>query len=118
MGSNTDIMRLFLGSLLNLDSDSSYSIDFEENRPNKRTGSKTHFARLDNGVSMSRTTTKTGAQWDTIYRHPDFTSKEQLDAAIIDYYKNGLTQDRIAALVDRSQSYVSNVIRKYRAQKK
>ena len=118
MGSNTDIMRLFLGSLLNLDSDTNYSIEFEENRPNKRTGSKTNFARLDNGVSMSRTITKTGAQWDTIYRNPDFTSKEQLDAIIIDYYKNGLTQDRIAAMVNRSQSYVSNVIRKYRAQKK
>lgn len=37
MGSNTDIMRLFLGSLLNLDSDTNYSIEFEENRPNKRT---------------------------------------------------------------------------------
>lgn len=101
-----------------MDSGSSYSIDFEENRPNKRTDSKTHFARLDNGVSMSRTVAKTGAQWDTIYRHPDFTSKDQLDAAIIDYYKNGLTQARIASLVDRSQSYVSNVLRKYRAQKK
>lgn len=118
MGSNTDIIHFFLGNLLNLGSDDSYSVAFEEKRLNKRTGSWTHFARLSNDVGMSRTITKTGTQWDTIYQHPHFTSKERLDEAIIDYYKNGLTQDRIANLVDRSQSYVSNVIRRYRAQKK
>lgn len=118
MGSNTDIMSFLLGSLISLDSKTSPSIDFDENKPNKRTGSRTRFVRVDNTVSMSRTITKTGAQWDTIYQHPEFASKEELDQAIVDYYKNGLTQDRIAILVNRSQSYVSNVIRKYRASKK
>ena len=35
MGSNTDIIHFFLGNLLNLGSDDSYSVAFEEKRLNK-----------------------------------------------------------------------------------
>lgn len=118
MGSKANIVEYLFGSILGQASNNTPTIAFEEKRLNKRTGSATHIVRLNNGVGMSRITTKTGSQWDTIYQHPKFASKEQLDAAIVDYYNNGLTQDRIAALLDCSQSYVSNVLRNHRKSRK
>ena len=117
MGSKTSIVEYLSANFLQT-TNNVPDVVYEEKRLNKVTGAQTHFARLDSGTSMSRITTKTGSQFDTIYQHPKFNSKEELDAAIVDYYNNRLTQDRIAALLDCSQSYVSNVLRNHRKPQK
>lgn len=118
MGSTSDLVQSFFLNLLSSSASSTLDIPFANRNINKKTGAQTDAVRLNNGIFMSRVTTKTGAQWDSIHRPPVIRSKADLDNAIVDYYKNGLTQDQTANELGCSQSYVSNTLRRYRESKK
>lgn len=89
---------------------SSLGIASEERRTNKRTKAETHRVTFTDGTTMRRTITATGAIHDEIHRPPVINSKEDLDNAIIDYRRLGMTQQQIADELGCSQSYVSKVL--------
>ena len=81
-------------------------------KPNKKTGAKIARAVLDDGTTLIKTVTASGVVSETIHRLPEITSTVQRNEVIKDLCKQKINQETIAAMLDISQSTVSNVLRK------
>ena len=81
-------------------------------RLNKKTGARTARAVLDDGTALIKTVTATGVVLEEVCQLPEITSIVQRNAVIKDLFRQKKTQETIAAMLDISQSTVSNVLRK------
>lgn len=81
-------------------------------KPNYKTGAKIARAVLDDGRTLIKTITASGVVSETVHTIPAITSAGQRNIIIKDLAKQKLTQETIAAMLDISQSTVSNVLRK------
>ena len=81
-------------------------------KTNKRNGARIARAVLDNGTTLIKTVTASGVVLEQVLQLPEITSIAQRNNVIIDLAKNKITQEQIAAMLDISQSTVSNVLRK------
>lgn len=79
---------------------------------NKSNGSRVARAVLDNGTTLIKTVTASGVVSETVHTLPEIVSKAQRNDVIKDLFKQGLKQETIAAMLDISQSTVSNILRK------
>lgn len=79
---------------------------------NKKTGARIARAVLDNGVTLIKTVTASGAVIENVFQLPAITSIAQRNEVIRDLAKNRITQEQIAAMLDISQATVSNVLKK------
>ena len=79
---------------------------------NKKTGARIARAVLDNGTTLIKTVTASGAVIEKAFQLPVITSIAQRNEVIKDLAKNKITQEQIAAMLDISQSTVSNVLKK------
>lgn len=80
-------------------------------KPNKKTGAKIARAVLDDGRTLIKTITASGVISETVHKLPEITSAAQRSSVIKDLAKQKITQETIAAMLDISQSTVSNVLR-------
>ena len=80
-------------------------------KPNKKTGAKIARAVLDDGRTLIKTITASGVISETVHKLPEITSAAQRNSIIKDLAKQKITQETIAAMLDISQSTVSNVLR-------
>lgn len=81
-------------------------------KTNKKNGSRIARAVLDNGTTLIKTVTATGVVLEEIVNLPAINSIAQRNEVILDLAKNNIKQEQIAAMLDISQSTVSNVLRK------
>ena len=81
-------------------------------KPNKKTGARIARAVLDDGTTLIKTATASGVVSETIHRIPEIVSIAQRNEIIKDLAKQKINQETIAAMLDISQSTVSNVLRK------
>lgn len=81
-------------------------------KTNKKNGARIARAVLDNGKTLIKTVTATGTVIGQVIDLPEITSIAQRNKVICDLAKNKMTQEQIAAMLDISQSTVSNVLRK------
>lgn len=81
-------------------------------KPNMKTGERMARAVLDDGRTLIKTITASGVVTETVHRIPEILSVAQRNEVIKDLAKKKLTQETIAAMLDISQSTVSNVLRK------
>lgn len=81
-------------------------------KTNKQSGARIARAVLDNGVTLIKTVTASGVVLKEVIDLPEITSIAQRNIVIKDLAKNKITQEQIAAMLDISQSTVSNVLRK------
>lgn len=81
-------------------------------KTNKKTGARIARAVLDNGKTLIKTVTATGTVIGQVIDLPEITSIAQRNNVIRDLAKNKMTQEQIAAMLDISQSTVSNVLKK------
>ena len=79
---------------------------------NKKTGARVARAVLDNGTTLIKTVTASGVISETICKIPEILSVAQRNEIIRDLAKQKHTQEMIAAMLNISQSTVSNVLRK------
>lgn len=85
------------------------SLAFKENKINH---SRIARAVLDNGTTLIKKVTATGAVLEQVISLPQITSVAQRNSVIRDLAKNKITQEQIAAMLDVSQSTVSNVLKR------
>lgn len=85
------------------------SVDF---KTNKKNGARLARAVLDNGTTLIKTVTASGAVLEQVFKLPEITSVAQRNEVIRDLAKNKITQEVIAAMLDISQATVSNVLKK------
>lgn len=85
------------------------SLDF---KPNKKTGAKIARAVLSDGTTLIRNVTASGVVSETIHKLPEIASVAQRNEIIRDLARQKMNQETIAAMLDVSQSTVSNVLRK------
>lgn len=78
---------------------------------NKKKGAKIARAVLDDGSTLIKRITASGVVSETIHKIPEILSIPQRNNIIRDLAKQNLTQETIAAMLDISQSTVSNVLR-------
>lgn len=81
-------------------------------KTDKKNGSRIARAVLDNGTTLIKKVTTSGTVLEQIIHLPEITSIAQRNDVIRDLVKNKFTQEQIAAMLDISQSTVSNVLRK------
>ena len=81
-------------------------------KPNMKTGARIARAVLDDGRTLIKTVTASGVVSETIHKIPEILNVAQRNEVIRDLAKQKLTQETIAAMLDISQSTVSNVLRK------
>lgn len=81
-------------------------------KTNQKTGAKIARAVLDDGRTLIKTVTASGVVSETIHKIPEILSVAQRNEVIKDLAKQKITQETIAAMLDISQSTVSNVLRK------
>jgi DNA-directed RNA polymerase specialized sigma subunit len=81
-------------------------------KTNKKNGARIARAVLDNGTTLIKTVTASGTVLKQVLRLPEITSIAQRNDVIRDLAKNKITQEQIAAMLDISQSTVSNVLKK------
>ena len=82
-------------------------------RTNGKTGAKIARAVLDDGRTLVKTITASGVVSETIHQIPDIVTVTQRNEIIKDLAKQkGFTQEMIAAMLNISQSTVSNVLKK------
>ena len=81
-------------------------------KPNKKTGAKIARAVLDNGTTLIKSVTASGVVSETVHKIPEIASVAQRNDVIKDLAKQKINQETIAAMLDISQSTVSNVLRK------
>ena len=79
---------------------------------NKKSGARIARAVLDNGTTLIKTVTATGAVIEEVVKLPAINSIAERNKVIIDLAKNHIKQEQIAAMLDISQSTVSNVLKK------
>lgn len=78
----------------------------------QKTGAKIARAVLDDGTTLIKTVTASGVVSQTIHKLPEIMSVAQRNDVIKDLAKQKINQETIAAMLDISQSTVSNVLRK------
>ncbi len=81
-------------------------------KTNQKTGAKIARAVLDDGRTLIKTVTASGVVSETIHKIPEILSVAQRNEVIKDLAKQKINQETIAAMLDISQSTVSNVLRK------
>lgn len=81
-------------------------------KTNQKTGVKTARAVLDDGRTLIKFVTPSGVISEIIHQIPEITSVFQRNEIIKELSKQKLNQETIAAMLDISQSTVSNVLRK------
>lgn len=82
-------------------------------RINGKTGAKIARAVLDDGRTLVKTITASGVISESIFKIPDILSVSQRNEVIKDLAKQKtFTQEMIAAMLNISQSTVSNVLKK------
>ena len=81
-------------------------------KTNKKTGARIARAVMDNGTTLIKTVTASGVVIEEARILPEIVSIAQRNEVIRDLAKNKITQEQIAAMLDISQSTVSNVLRK------
>ena len=81
-------------------------------KTNQKTGAKIARAVLDDGRTLIKTVTSSGVVSETIHKIPEIISVAQRNEVIKDLAKQKINQETIAAMLDISQSTVSNVLRK------
>lgn len=81
-------------------------------KPNKKTGAKMARAVLDDGTTLIKNVTASGVVSETVHRLPEIVSVAQRNDVIKDLAKEKINQETIAAMLDISQSTVSNVLRR------
>lgn len=80
---------------------------------NHKTGSKIARAVLDDGRTLIKTVTASGVVSETVHKIPEIASVAQRNEIIRDLAKKQkFNQETIAAMLDISQSTVSNVLKK------
>ena len=78
-------------------------------KPNKKTGAKIARAVLSDGTTLIKSVTASGVVSETIHKLPEIAQRNEV---IRDLAKQKINQETIAAMLDVSQSTVSNVLRK------
>ena len=79
---------------------------------NHKTGSKIARAVLDDGRTLIKTVTASGVVSETVHKIPEIVSVAQRNEIIKDLAKQKMfNQETIAAMLDISQSTVSNVLK-------
>lgn len=81
-------------------------------KSNKKTGAKIARAVLDDGTTLIKTVTTSGVVSQAMHQLPQIQSVVQRNEVIKDLAKQKMTQETIAAMLDISQSTVSNVLKK------
>lgn len=81
-------------------------------KTNKKNGARIARAVLDNGTTLIKTVTASGAVLEQVIKLPEINSVVQRNNVILDLAKNKFTQEQIATMLDISQATVSNVLRK------
>lgn len=81
-------------------------------KTNHKNGSKIARAVLDNGTTLIKSVTPSGVVSETVLKLPEITSITQRNTVIKELASQKHTQEAIAAMLDISQSTVSNVLRK------
>lgn len=81
-------------------------------KTNQKTGAKIARAVLDDGRTLIKTVTASGVVSETVHKIPEIATIAQRNEVIRDLAKQKLNQETIAAMLDISQSTVSNVLRK------
>lgn len=80
-------------------------------KTNRKTGARIARAVLDDGRTLIKTVTASGVVSETIHKIPEILSVAQRNEVIKDLAKQKINQETIAAMLDISQSTVSNVLR-------
>lgn len=80
-------------------------------KPNRKTGTRIARAVLDDGRTLVKTVTASGIVSETIHKIPEVLSVAQRNEVIRDLARQKITQETIVAMLDVSQSTVSNVLR-------
>lgn len=107
----TNLMNVFKGVDLQRIGKTASNIVSLAFKPNKVTGARIARAVLDDGTTLIKTVTASGVVSETIHRLPEITSVLQRNEVIKDLSKQKINQETIAAMLDISQSTVSNVLR-------
>ena len=82
-------------------------------KTNGKTGAKIARAVLDDGRTLVKTITASGVISEQVHKIPDIVTISQRNEIIKDLARQkGYTQEMIAAMLNISQSTVSNVLRK------
>lgn len=100
---NTDLQK-FGQSVSNI-----ISLSF---KTDKKNGSRIARAVLDNGVTLIKKVTASGVVLEEVIKVPETLTTVQRNNVIRDLAKNKMTQEQIAAMLDISQSTVSNILKK------
>lgn len=81
-------------------------------KTDKKNGSRIARAVLDNGVTLIKKVTASGVILEEVVKVPEILTTVQRNNVIRDLAKNKMTQEQIAAMLDISQSTVSNILKK------
>lgn len=108
----TNLMNIFKASDLKEVGQTAANVVSLAFKPNKKTGAKIARAVLDNGITLIKSVTASGVVSETVHKIPEIASVVQRNEVIKDLAKQKINQETIAAMLDISQSTVSNVLRK------
>ena len=109
---NTNLMNVFKSTDLKSVGKSATDVMSLAFKPNKKTGAKIARAVLNDGTTLIKSVTESGVVSETIHKLPEISSVVQRNEVIKDLAKQKINQETIAAMLDISQSTVSNVLRK------
>lgn len=109
---NTNLMNVFKNTDLKSVGKSATDVISLAFKPNKKTGAKIARAVLNDGTTLIKSVTASGVVSETIHKLPEISSVVQRNEVIKDLAKQKINQETIAAMLDVSQSTVSNVLRK------
>ena len=109
---STNLMNVFKASDLKDVGQTAANVVSLAFKPNKKTGAKIARAVLDNGTTLIKSVTASGVVSETVHKIPEIASVAQRNDVIKDLAKQRINQETIAAMLDISQSTVSNVLRK------
>lgn len=108
----TNLMNVFKNTDLKNAGKSAADVVSLAFKPNKKTGAKIARAVLSDGTTLIKSVTASGVVSETIHKLPEIATVAQRNEVIKDLAKQKINQDTIAAMLDVSQSTVSNVLRK------
>lgn len=109
---STNLMKVFKNVDLKSVGKTTANVVLLAFKSNKKTGAKIARAVLDDGTTLIKTVTATGVVSETVHKLPEIVSVVQRNAVIKDLAKQNITQETIAAMLDISQSTVSNVLKR------
>lgn len=109
---STNLMTIFKNNDLKEAGTTAANIISLAFKPNKKTGARMARAVLDDGRTLIKNVTASGVVSETVHKLPEITSVIQRNNVIKELAKEKINQETIAAMLDISQSTVSNVLRK------